>query len=275
VSRGIGSWLVAGVAALVVSLVGPVTTAVAKAAPNPKDTTAARRLIGELTRYDRSIIAAESRIRAAANREIAQVSAGCNGLLPVSLETMGNAQQKKVWTALILEATIDQGIADSRSLVATERRDARTLGRLHFSRGAVNRRVTRYVKVAKATLALKPTNLCAHVAAAAAARDVVIPAATRRFNAAFNRLASVDAADLITAVKPFVVRAVDKAAMRRAVKLDTQIENFELSFGVKALVKLASALNGKPVHVVPLIRARPPGPWATEPVAALGLRPER
>jgi hypothetical protein len=275
VSRGIGSWLVAGVAALVVSLVGPVTTAVAKAAPNPKDTTAARRLIGELTRYDRSIIAGESRIRAAANREIAHVSAGCNGLLPVSLETMGNAQQKKVWTALILEATIDQGIADSRSLVATERRDARTLGRLHFSRGAVNRRVTRYVKVAKATLALKPTNLCAHVAAAAATRDVVIPAATRRFNAAFNRLASVDAADLITAVKPFVVRAVDKAAMRRAVKLDTQIENFELSFGVKALVKLASALNGKPVHVVPLIRARPPGPWATEPVAALRLRPER
>jgi hypothetical protein len=233
--------------AIALNLLGGAAMAAAPAkAPKTQDVVAARTVVAAITRFDKTALAREKQITAAANAMVAQVQTGCPGSLPASVLN-GTSTQQAVAFDLLFEAAFDLSI----DTVAPVRRPglalAKGLDRAKFSTRAFSRGIHKTATVQRVFVTLTPSDLCGDVNAAAAGGFAADPPGTTAFLKGFqNALSSsgLSVTAIIKKLNPYLVTTRDQASLTRLKAIDARYEKFATNLGVKSGAKLGKVLSG-------------------------------
>jgi hypothetical protein len=236
--------VVAGVVAL--NLLGGSAMAAAPAkAPKPQDVTAARTVIRAITRFDQTAVRREGAMTAAAKALVAQVKAGCADGIPASIAN-GTAQQQAVAFDLIFEGAFDLSLDSLHPVVGPGRVLSRSLGRVHFSKHAFTHDIHTIAKIQSTLLAMKASDLCADVKAAAANGFTADPPGTTAALKAFARVlapGSKGVTGVLKGLKSDLTTDHDRAALKRLQTVDARYQKFSTNLGLKWGAKLGNILS--------------------------------
>jgi hypothetical protein len=222
--------------------------ATAPKAPKPRDVAAARVVIGAITRFDRTALGHEAAMTAAAKALVTQVQAGCAGSLPASVIN-GTAKQQAVAFDLVVEGAFDLSLDVVHPLDHAGLTLAKGLDRAHFSKRAFARGIHATAKIQRVLLALKPSDLCGDIKAAAAGGFAADPPGTTAFLKVFERLDSSSGEsipEILKKVNPYLLTTRDRAALKRLKTVDARYQKFSTKLGVKWGAKLGSVLTSAP-----------------------------
>ena len=236
--------VVAGVVALNLAG-GSAMAAPAKAAPKPQDVTAARTVVRDLTRFDETSLRRQGAMTRAAKAMVAEVRAGCPGTLPQSV-LHGTKTQQSVAFDVLFEVTGDLTLnlegPVNRPAVALAAR----LDRVHFTKRALTRGLHRLGKIETLFVAVKPTDPCPDVKAAAANGFTADPPGTTRFlNTFFGALSAPvgQGPDVLKQLPTFLTTHRDRAALKHLRQLDARNDKVSTTLGIKWSAKLAEVLS--------------------------------
>ena len=239
--------LVAGVVAL--NLLGGSALAAAPAkAAKPGDVTSARAVVRDFTDFDQTAIRREGAMTAAAKALVAQVSAGCAGAIPSSIQSATKKQQA-VYIDIVLEAAFDLTLRVIHPVGHAALTLSNRIDRIHFSARKFTRGLHGTANAQKALLAITPSDLCSDVKAAAAGGFEADAPGTTAFLKVINGVGSgpgVSLADIVKKVRPLLPTQADQAAIKRLKKVDARYQNFSLNLGLKWGAKLATVLVAAP-----------------------------
>ncbi len=230
-------------------LILPIGSAQAAAKAKPprhSDVVAARALIAAQARFYEAGLATRRETTADVDAQIADFKQQCGSALPATLLDGGQAK-RTVYRQLFTEGSFDLGLAALQPVGDAIATEARALDRIHFSKRAVNRDVRELAGSQRASLTVAPSDLCAHIKAAAQAGFTGVPAASMQF---IDRVQNLTAApspsfnQLVDDIRPDVVTHRDAAAVKRLRGLGIRYTDFVFSLGIDAGRKLADALSG-------------------------------
>jgi hypothetical protein len=233
------------VGAVVLNLMGGAAMA---ATPKPRDVASARTLVSTVTRFDQTALNHEREMTAAAKAVVAQVQAACPGSIPSSVAN-GTPAQQAVALDLILEGSFDLSIAVIHPLDHAALALAKGLDRAHFSQRAFSRGVHATAKVQRRFVALAPSDFCGDVKAAAAGGFAADAPGTTAFLKSFENIGSSAALAvpaIIRKVKPYLLAAHDRAALKHLTIVDARYQKFSMNLGLKWGARLGSVLVGSP-----------------------------
>lgn len=222
--------------------------ATAATAPKPQDVTAARTVVGAITRFDQTALRHEGAMTAAAKALVAQAQAGCAGGLPASVIN-GTAQQQAVAFDLIFESAFDLSLDVVQPLDHAGLTLAKGLDRVHFSKRAFTRGIHTTAKLQRVLLAIKPSDLCGDVKAAAAGGFAADPPGTTAFLKSFGSLISAPAqsiTDTLKKIRAYLVTKGDRAALKRLQTVDSRYQKFTTTLVTKWGATLGPVLTGAP-----------------------------
>lgn len=221
---GVNMWRRTVGGAVMVALVAA-SGAGAATRPSAADGAAAKRFVSVETRFLHRATSQRAAERAAGAAFLSRVSKGCAGAIPASVAKTATPAQGTVVASLAVEADFDLAAAVQHPLSPAVHAELSALRRLHFTRSAIDRDLASGIKAERAALAVKPTDLCADVKAAAAGDFDAVPAATRRFLNTVRKLASTDpilSGALLRMIRPDLPRR-DRAAAVRLGRLDRSV----------------------------------------------------
>jgi hypothetical protein len=215
--------------------------AVAKA-PNPRDVTAARRLIAAETRFDRAFLAHRAAIAKAGKGYATMVKTRCPGALPESVAVHGTPRQRSVVKDLVKEAALGLFAADTRSVIGAERRFVHAVNRVHFTRPSL---IIAAASIAQGSKPVMPgTDLCADVKSAAAAGFTADPPGTARAVRVARQVSAGQAPYVPAGIKPYLITPGDRAAAQTARALNTRVNNFTVNLILAETPSVLDALLG-------------------------------
>lgn len=125
-----------------------------------------------------------------------------------------------------------------------------SLDRIHFTAGKLTRGIHATAKAQRAILALKPSDLCGDVKAAAAGGFTADPPGTTAFLAALGRMISGSAEPLpnvLEKVKAYLTTTRDRRALTHATTVNARYEKFSIKLALRWGNKLGSALVSAPL----------------------------
>jgi hypothetical protein len=209
---------------------------------------AARTVVRVFTRFDETALHREHAMTAAARAWVAQVKAGCAGTIPSTIAN-GTKTQQAVYFDLVVEEALDLTLralhpVDHAALVFTK-----GLDHVHFSRRAFTRAIHDTAAAQRVLLALKPSDLCTDVKAAAAGGFAADAPGTTAFLKGIDRLnpgPTVSVSGVIKTTKPDLLTKSDQAAVKRLRKVDARYIKFSANLGVKWGLRLAKVLLSPP-----------------------------
>jgi hypothetical protein len=239
-------WLRVGVLLVAAVLTLPIAGATART-PSARDVRSARRLMGDLARFYRAALDTRRQANAAVNASIQMIKSTCPNALPNTSSVPKRRQA--VSMQMFTEAAYDIALVASQPVDHAALVEAAGLDRLHFSRRTANRDAREISRGQRLTAALKPSDLCGDLQAAAASGFTRVPPATRHFLAVVNRVFSIPAPSFDGLQKdlgPYLITRRDKAAVRRVRHLGTRYTEFAFTLGLNAGGKLVSVLTGMP-----------------------------
>jgi hypothetical protein len=240
-------WLRGGALLVAAVLTLPIAAATAKT-PSGRDVTSARKLMGDLARFYQAGLDTRRQAHAAVNASVQMIKATCPNALPATLSD-GPKREQAVSMQMLTEAAYDLALVASQPTDHAALVEAAALDRLHFSRRAATRDAREIARGQRLTAALKTSDLCADLQAAAANGFTSVPPATRHFVAMVNRVFSVPAPsfdDLDKHLGPYLTTRRDKAAVKRVRDLGMRYTEFAFTLGLNAGGKLVSVLTGMP-----------------------------
>jgi hypothetical protein len=233
------------VGAVVLNLMGGAAMA---AAPKPADVASARTLVSTVTRFDKTALKHEREMTAAAKAVVAKVQAACPGSIPSSVAN-GTPAQQGVAFDLVLEGSFDLSIAVIHPLDHAALALAKGLDRAHFSKRAFSRGVHATATLQRRFVALEPTDFCGDVKAAAAGGFAADAPGTTAFLKRLQNLGSSSALGvpaIVKKVKPYLLTAHDRAALKRLKTVDARYQKFATNLGLTWGTRLGSVLAGSP-----------------------------
>jgi hypothetical protein len=232
--------------AIVVALLGA-TASASTSAPKAQDVTAARSVIGGIARFDQAALARRSAQTAAAQALIAQAQQGCAGAIPASA-VHGTATQQTVVQDILTEGAFDVAAAVNHPIAGLARAQDAHLAAAHFSSRALTRALHNAGKAADRALhAMRPTDLCADVTAAAAGGFASDPPGTTE---ALSRIVSLEGlhalalTDVTKKLRPYLTSTHDRGAVARVTAQTARYEKFSESLQLARERKLVSVLDG-------------------------------
>jgi hypothetical protein len=223
-------------------------SAMAATAPKARDVAAARTVVSAITRFDQTALRRKGQLTAAAQATVAQVQAGCAGGIPASAVN-GTSQQQAVTLDLIFEGSFDLSLAIIHPLQRPAGALTNRLNRVHFSKRALSRGVHQTAKLQRLLLALKPSDICADVKAAAANGFTADPPGTTAFIKSFGPLIASSAhgsPNILKQLTPYLITTRDRAALKRLKTVDAKYQKFAANIGTKWGAKLGSVLTSAP-----------------------------
>jgi hypothetical protein len=236
--------VVAGVLAL--NLLGGSAIAAAPAkAPKPQDVTAARSVVRAISRFDQTAVRHEAAMTAAAKALVDQVQAGCAGGIPASIAN-GTAQQQAVAFDLIFEGAFDLSLDSLHPVVHPGQALSRSLARVHFSKRAFTRDIHAIAKIQGTLLALKPSDLCADVKAAAANGFTADPPGTTTALKGFAQVLSPTTKGITAVLKGLTSDLTsdrDRASLLHLQTVNARYQRFSTNLGLKWGQKLGNVLS--------------------------------
>lgn len=236
--------VVAGVLAL--NLLGGSAMAAAPAkAPKPQDVTAARTVVRAISRFDQTAVRHEAAMTAAAKALVAQVQAGCAGSIPASIAN-GTAQQQAVAFDLIFEGAFDLSLDSLHPVVDAGRALSHSLSRVHFSKPAFTRDIHTIANIQDTLLAMKPSDLCADVKAAAADGFTADPPGTTTALKGFAKVlrpGSKGVTGVLKGLRSDLTTDRDRAALKRLQTVDARYQKFSTNLGLRYGEKLGNVLS--------------------------------
>jgi hypothetical protein len=150
------------------------------AAATPVDAASTSAFIAAETRVETRAIALYGREKASADALVEHVRATCPGVIPGQVRS-GTVAQRRVWVALLTEGSYELALAWVQPLRLTLEIGVAQVSRLHWTEPALNRAVKASVREARATLSLRPPDLCADARLARASGFEAIPRRTTTF----------------------------------------------------------------------------------------------
>jgi hypothetical protein len=223
-------------------------SAMAATPPEARDVAAARTVIRAITRFDQTALRHEGAMTAAAKALVAQVHAGCAGGLPPSVIN-GTAQQQAVAFDLVFESAFDLSLDVVHPLGHAALTMAKSLDRVHFSKRAFTRGIHATAKIQRVLLAIRPSDLCGDVKAAAAGGFAADAPGTTAFLKSFESLISGSAQSIpntLKKIRAYLVTTGDRAALTRLQTVDSRYQKFSTKLVTKWGAKLGSVLTGAP-----------------------------
>jgi hypothetical protein len=197
--------------------------AVAKA-PNPRDVTAARRLVAAETRFDRAFLAHRAVITRAGRSYAAMVRTRCAGALPETVAAHGTPRQRSVVKDLIKEAAVGLYAADTRSVRGAERRFVHAVNRVHFTQ------LSLIIAAASIAEGSEPvtlgTSLCADVETAANNGFAADPRGTTHAVRLARQMSAGQAPYVPAAITPYLITPADRAAAKTVRALNQRVNTF-------------------------------------------------
>ncbi|HEY1565549.1 MAG TPA: hypothetical protein VGF68_00965 [Solirubrobacteraceae bacterium] len=224
---------------------GSAVAAAAKPAPKPQDVKGARTVVRDLTGFDQTSLRREGEMNLAGKAMLAQVQAGCAGALPASV-LHGTKTQQSVAFDVLFEVGFDLSL----KLDAPINRAAMALGarldRVRFTKRALRRGAHRLAKIETLFVAVRPSDVCADVKAAAANGFTSDPPGTTRVVGIFYRVLATSLGrgpDILKQLPSYLITRRDRAALKRLHRLDARNEKLSTSLGAKWSAKLSSVLS--------------------------------
>jgi hypothetical protein len=215
---------------------------------NPVDFASTHMFIVLALQNSRATVGAFSREKASADATISRVSSTCPGVLSRSARTGTTAQQRS-WSNLTEEASLELALAEVAPLRRVIAQSTRTLARLRWSVAGIDRAVRVLVRQTRATLALRPPDLCGDASASAATGFVSVPRSTVTFLRS-SRVAFPHSgptySELVHKMRGFVA-ADEMSAIKRLHVFNARLNSLNSRFGPDAYVRMIDALAGKPV----------------------------
>jgi hypothetical protein len=150
------------------------------AAAESENVSSTSAFIAAATQMESRAVALDGREKAAADALIEHVRSGCPSAIPAQNRT-GTPAQQRVWMAFYYEAVIELVLADARPLRSSVRRSSATISRLRWSDKTLDTAVRDLVRESRATLSLRPPDLCQQAATASASGFETVPIQTRSF----------------------------------------------------------------------------------------------
>ncbi len=240
------SGVVAG--AIVLGLLGGSAMAAPATAPKPQDVKAARTVVRAITRFDQVAVRREGATTAAVKAMVAQTKAGCAGQIPASIAN-GTAQQQAVVFDLIFEGAFDLSLDALHPVVHPGRALSRSLAHVHFSKHAFTHAIHVIANTQSTLLALKPSDLCADVTAAAANGFAADPPGTTAALKGFAKVVAPPAKGItgvLKGLKSDLTSDRDRAALKHLQTVDARYQKFSTNLGLKWGAKLGNVLSPPP-----------------------------
>ena len=185
----------------------------------------------------------------------------------------GTARQQAIAFDVVFEGVLDLSLDVVHPLRHAGLTLAKGLDRAHFSNRTFTRGVHVTAKLQRVILAIKPSDLCGDVKAAAAGGFTSDPPGTTAFLKKFSGEITgppQPIPETLTKLGPDLVTRADRAALTRARKVDARYEKFSTRLGTKWGDKLGSVLVAKapPAGGFP---TSPPPPASTRTAMATAL----
>lgn len=240
-----------GAASAVVAVLVVSAPAAAATPPSRHDVRSARRFIADLTGFYQAGLDTRRQATADVNASIELVKGMCPKVVPAAAAN-GTKRQQMVATKMFAEAAYDIGLVATFPIDAAALREAAGLERLHFSTRRADRDARQIAVGQRLTVAIRPSDLCGDLTAAAADDYRRVPTGTTRFLAAVTRAFAAPSpsfADLDRDIGPYLTTSRDRAAVKRVHTLAKDYLAFEFDLGLRAAVKLAGVLTGTKVEV--------------------------
>jgi hypothetical protein len=239
--------MVTGVIALNL-LGGPAMAATPANAPKLRDVTAARAVIHAIGHFDQTALHRQAAMTAAAKALVAQVQAGCAGAIPATIAN-GTHQQQGVFLDLVFESAFDLTVRAIHPLDHAATALTKGLDRVHFSKRTFTRRIHDTAKAQQLLLAVKPSDLCADVEAAAAGGFAADAPGTTAFLNGIDSLnpgPTESVPKILKTIGADLVTQSDRAALKRLQKVDARYQKFSLNLGVRWGARLGKVLTSAP-----------------------------
>lgn len=150
------------------------------AAATPDNSASSSAFIAAVTRIETRAVALHGREQASAEALVEHVRATCPGVLPSRAQSV-TAAQLRVLRAFVSEAGYELSLAWVRPLRSAVRLDVSRMSRLHWTDKALNQGVHDLLRTFRATLSLRPPDLCSEAKLASASDFEAIPPRTKAF----------------------------------------------------------------------------------------------
>ena len=219
------------------------------ASPSGRDVRSARKLIAAESGYYEAGLRTRLRARAGINATIALLKGLCPNVIPAEAVDASRRHQK-VARRVFFEVNANLELAESAPLVPAGLHEAATLDRLRFRSARATRDARELARSRRLIAAVRPSDVCSDLRAAAADHYNHVPSGTRRFLSRFVAALSSPTPLFAELEKDLqLVSRRDRAAFARMRSLNDAYFSFAGGVLFEAEPKLVSVLEGTRVSL--------------------------